>query len=159
LTLFDRKRIANSLQVRNIQLETSPSNQHGYNGLEREGLAESSLNAVNARKAAVIILYVWVRPLQHIMQRHRNDCVIATAAIVANVSYETAAAHSPVEPGKRGLHTREVVRVLKRVTGISWRSPEFGWFRPTSRFVAQPSPLVLGLRQPWNWRREWHCIV
>lgn len=106
-----------------------------------------------------MIFILGVRPLKHVMQRQRNDCVIATAAIVANVPYETAAAHNPVELSKRGLHAREVLRVLKHATGISWRSPEFGWFRPAFRFAETSSLLVLGVRQPWTWRGEWHCIA
>ena len=60
--------------------------------------------------------------LRHVMQRRRNDCVIATAAIVATVPYPVAAQHSSVQLGKRGLRPNEVLRLLRQTTGVDWQN-------------------------------------
>ena len=83
---------------------------------------------------------------------------IATAAIVAQVPYETAARQSPVRPGQRDLFPKEVVRLLERTSGVAWRRLHFGWFGRVSRFVPQGDVVVLGIRQPWRWWRR-HCIA
>jgi hypothetical protein len=105
-----------------------------------------------------VLIFLPVRMLRHVMQRRRNDCVIATAAIVATVPYPVAAQHSSVQPGKRGLRPNEVLRLLRETTGVDWRISQFGWFGTPPRIAVTNEPVVLIVRQPWRyWRR--HCIA
>jgi hypothetical protein len=97
-----------------------------------------------------VILFLLVRPLSHVRQRQSNDCGIAAAAIAANVPYETAAAHSPANPGERGIAIQEIVPLLECLTNTDWRTPETGWFHPVFRHIKTDELLVLVIR-----RRKW----
>jgi hypothetical protein len=93
--------------------------------------------------------------LQHIVQRQSNDCTIATAAMIAGVPYEMAAARSPVPVGTRGLWPSEI---LESVTGVSWLGPQFAWWRPIRCFSFTSCPLVVVIRRPWKWETL-HCVA
>ena len=93
--------------------------------------------------------------LDHVVQKGAKDCVIATAAWVANVDYDVAAARSPVPVGTRGLRYWETRRLLESLTGLRWRVSR-KLFRSVSRlpFTDRPSVIIAG--QPWHWRM--HCL-
>ena len=120
---------------------------------------ESAADVRQRIERVMIVLYLWARPIRHITQRRRNDCAIATAAIVAQIPYETAAQQSPIRPGQRGLFPKEILRLLERTSGLAWRGLRFGWFGRVSRFVTRGDDIVvLCIRQPWRWWRR-HCIA
>ena len=96
--------------------------------------------------------------LQHIMQRHSNDCVVATAAMVAGVTYDTAAARSIVPVGERALSASETVSVLEAVTGVSWIGPKFAWWQPIRYILGKDCPVVVAIRRPWRFRTFQHCV-
>jgi len=96
--------------------------------------------------------------LQHVVQRCSNDCVIATAAMIADVSHDVAAERSPVPLGKRGLYPGEILRILESVTGVSWLGPQFAWWRPILRLSSANYPFAVVIRQPWKWKRA-HCLA
>jgi hypothetical protein len=104
----------------------------------------------------VIVLFMWIPPLRHIRQQG-GTCAIAAAAIAAGVSYEEAAAQSPVPPGKRGLYPHEIRRLLSALTQVGWLSDYFFRWRPVSRLEATEEPLVLVIRPAK--RSNAHCIV
>ena len=94
--------------------------------------------------------------LDHVMQKKRNDCVIAAAAWAANADYEVAAELSPVEVGSRGLFSYETCQLLQSITGTRWRvSPT--WYRKVGRFTPQGQICLVTVRRPWRWRIR-HCI-
>src|SRR3954468_16237921 len=94
--------------------------------------------------------------LDHIVQKKRNDCVIAAAAWAANADYEAAAELSPVKPGTRGLYPLETCKLLRLLTGTGWRvSPK--WFRKVRRFAPRGQICLVYVRKPWQWRIR-HCI-
>lgn len=96
--------------------------------------------------------------LQHVVQCRSNDCVIATAAMIANVSYDTAAQRSPVPVGERGLYSSEILRILESVTGISWSGPQFALWHPIYRLKITNGPFVVVIRRPWKWNTL-HCLA
>lgn len=116
--------------------------------------------ALNARQpitpsAMVAILFIPVRLLRHVVQLCSNDCAIATAAIVGNVPYGVAAAHSPVAPGVRPFRLREVLQILESVTRVPWEG-QFGWLRPVRRFEDTQQIVVALVHRRW---RMGHCIA
>jgi hypothetical protein len=95
--------------------------------------------------------------LHHVAQKGQNDCVIATAAWVANVSYEEAAARSPVPVGSRGLRWNESCYLLESLTGTPW-NPSPSWWRRVSRLKTSDELCILITRKPWH-LRTFHCIA
>jgi hypothetical protein len=85
--------------------------------------------------------------VQHVRQRTSCDCVIATAAIVANLPYAEAARVSPVQPGRRGLFSSETRSILFATTGVRWFGPRLAWFRGLSHFATMPSLRVIDIRR------------
>jgi hypothetical protein len=96
----------------------------------------------------VIVLFIWIPPLRHVRQCEMNDCGIAAAATAACVSYESAAAKSRVKPGKRGLRPRELLNLLRRLTGVRWQDEVFRRFHPVSQFFGISEEQVLVIRFP-----------
>ena len=96
--------------------------------------------------------------LRHIMQRTANDCAIAAAAMVGEVSYDTAAERSPVPVGKRGLNPREIISILESVTGVTWRGPQFAWWCRIPRLNGLEHPFVVVIRRPWTLATQ-HCVA
>ena len=93
------------------------------------------------------------------MQRGEKDCVFATAAMIADISYEIAVRRSPIAVKKqRGLYSNEVLRVLEAVTGVRWRGPGFAWWRPLFRLSLGIHPVAVVIRRPWRWATL-HCIA
>ena len=95
--------------------------------------------------------------LRHVRQRKVCDCVIATAAVIANVSYDRAAAFSPVVPGLRGLRLTESKNFFETVTGISWNSPKLHWFTRLSSVVSANASFVAVVR-PTLLTLNYHCV-
>jgi len=94
--------------------------------------------------------------LDHIVQKKRNDCVIAAAAWAANADYEAAADLSPVEPGSRGLFPAETCQLLQSLTGTRWRmSPT--WYSKVRKFTPRGQICLVSVRKPWHLRIR-HCI-
>jgi hypothetical protein len=96
--------------------------------------------------------------LRHIVQRQSNDCMIATAAMIAAVDYEVAAMQSPVSVGQRGLFPKEIISILESVTGVIWLGSTFRWWRPIEAVGSDVSPVVVTVRRPWRWRTL-HCVA
>ncbi len=98
--------------------------------------------------------------LNHVQQRANCDCVVATAATVANVDYPYAADRSPVVPGSRVMYPVEIGELLQRTTGIRWRGPCRLWWRSWKSFVDAPSSCVLAIRKKWSipWK-NCHCVT
>lgn len=63
------------------------------------------------------------RVLRHLTQRHGSDCVIASAAIVANCTYRRAAELTAVWPGERPMYPREIRDLLRKLTRVRWLGP------------------------------------
>lgn len=95
--------------------------------------------------------------LKHVRQRKSCDCVVATAAILANVSYEHAAAFSPIVPGKRGLKLVETRCLFETLTGISWNRPRFHWFTRLFSVTSECASFVAVIR-PSILTKKYHCI-
>jgi hypothetical protein len=96
--------------------------------------------------------------LKQVRQRTSCDCVIATTAMVSNLSYGEVASCSPVRPGTRGLRSREIRQLLEKTTGIDWSRPEWGRRRNVEQWAVSVSTLVVIARRPWHWRTL-HCIA
>ncbi len=96
--------------------------------------------------------------LRHVRQRTSCDCVIATAATVAQVDYEAAVAKSLVVPGARPMTPRELRWLLEAVTGVAWQRPAWGWRRTVEAWADTESTLVVVARRPWHWRTL-HCVA
>jgi hypothetical protein len=92
------------------------------------------------------------------VQRTKNDCAIATVAMVANVDYEDIAKRSPAMIGSRGLFPPELHHMLVASTGVPWNRPRYDWLRPIAHFAMAALPLVAIIRRPWRWRTL-HCIA
>lgn len=101
------------------------------------------------------------RVLRHLTQRHGCDCVIASAAIVANCTYRRAAELTPASEEKRPLYAREIRDLLRKLTNVRWLGPlpslskrvrsfckpnrnYFVIIRPSRSFVALPSKASVG---------------
>jgi hypothetical protein len=103
--------------------------------------------------------------LAHVAQRTDCDCVVATAAIVANVPYSEAAAVSPVQPGARAMYPREIRSLLHKTTTIRWWGPCYAWFRSLTTLSNSSTTLVLSIRRPMTFRDflrprvNYHCIA
>jgi hypothetical protein len=98
--------------------------------------------------------------LKQVRQRTSCDCVIATIAMVSNLSYGEVASRSPVRPGTRGLRYREIRQLLENTTGISWSETGGGWLRNVEKWADSDSTLVLGIHRPWRWLTLTdHCIA
>jgi len=106
-----------------------------------------------------MILFIAIKPLQHVPQRRNNDCAIAAIAIVARVHYEVVAARGLAKLGKQGLRLNDICSILKRMAGNEWRSPIFGGFRPVFRLTATSDTQILIIREPRLWVKCYHCIV
>jgi len=96
--------------------------------------------------------------LVHVPQRCPFDCVVASAAMVANVTYEEALAHCPVKPWERGLSPQATLRLLKGLTGIAWQDPRFGWFRRVCSLPAQEQGQLAFVCTRLSLRAT-HCIA
>jgi hypothetical protein len=96
--------------------------------------------------------------LEHVRQFGLDNCVIATAAMIGDVSFETAAARSPVPLGARGLCPNEIIRILEAVTGVSWDGPRFVLWPRVSHLAKTDYPFAVGIREPWTWQPI-HCIA
>jgi hypothetical protein len=95
--------------------------------------------------------------LRHVRQRESCDCVVATAAILANVPYEHAAALSPVVPGVRALKLVETRRFFETLTGISWNRPRYHWFTRLPSVTSECASFVAVIR-PSLLTTKYHCI-
>jgi hypothetical protein len=98
--------------------------------------------------------------LNHVRQRTSCDCVVATAATIANLDYAYAADRSPVPPGQRPMQPSEISELLQRTTGILWRGPCSAWWHRIEKFVDSPNMCVLSIRKRWSWPwKSYHCIT
>ena len=95
--------------------------------------------------------------MKHVRQRKSCDCVVSIAAILANVTYEHAAAMSPVVPGIRGLKLVETRCFFETITGISWNRPRFHWFTRLSSVASDYASFVAVIR-PTLMTTKYHCI-
>src|SRR5262245_32536042 len=91
----------------------------------------------------------------HIQQQTKCDCVVATTAIVAGLPYDHVAKLLPHKP-RRGLSTRQSLKLLKTATGMEWRD-DGQFFRRVERWANCDCPLVLIIKWPWKW--WFHCIA
>lgn len=95
---------------------------------------------------------------RHVAQRLDNDCVIATVAMVANLSYEEVAARGPVEAGSRRLTHDELHRLLVAATGVAWEGPHHAWLRRIGHPPKTDETAVVIIRRPWRWWTQ-HCVA
>ncbi len=95
---------------------------------------------------------------QHVLQRRQDDCVIATVAMVANVTYEDISERSRVRIGSRPVGLLELHRLLVTATGVPWQRPRYGWLRPVARYANISNPAVIIIRRPWRWLTL-HCVA
>ena len=104
-------------------------------------------------------------PMRHVVQRTPVDCVIATAAIVANLPFSEAAKASPVRPGTGRILPRGTRALLKATTGTRWWGPRLPWFRKLTYFANLPSVNVMMIRRQmlmsdrFRFGIEYHCIA
>lgn len=94
----------------------------------------------------------------HVVQRESKDWAIATAAVVAHVSYREALSHSPVAPGNRGLPLGDTLRLLESLTGTPWQITISFWFGRFAKFEFPNQLCVVITRRPWHWRTI-HCLA
>jgi hypothetical protein len=85
--------------------------------------------------------------LNHVRQQTHCDCVIATAALVANCPYGSAAEISPIPPGERAFRPREIQLLLTSVTGVKWRGPKRNWLGTLESFAKCDQIVVLLIRR------------
>jgi hypothetical protein len=62
------------------------------------------------------------RMFEHVHQRTAKDCALAAVAMVANVSYEEAAAKISAPLTERGLGSAETIALLRTLTQTDWQS-------------------------------------
>ncbi len=96
--------------------------------------------------------------IRHVAQRGPMDCSIACAAMIAEIPYEIALQRSPAICATKGALPLEVIVILEATTGVSWRNPKFGWYRPIAKLTPKEYPILVVIRQPWKWRTL-HCVV
>src|SRR5262249_51722869 len=93
------------------------------------------------------------------------DCVVATAATVANLPYLHVAAVSPVKPGARVMYPWEILSLLHKTTSVRWGGPCSAWFRSLTTLSNSSTTLVLTIRKPitfgdfFRFRLNYHCIA
>jgi hypothetical protein len=90
--------------------------------------------------------------LAHVRQQTLKDCVVATAAMIANVDYEDARSMVHVSITRRGLGAEETRKLLENLTRVKWRS-RYGWLRRLEDITLHPrEPLMVWIRKPWHWQ-------
>jgi hypothetical protein len=94
-----------------------------------------------------MIVQTFSRRLSHVAQRGHKDCAIATAATVAQVTYEAAASLSPPHCLERGTYSNEMLEILRRLTAVKWRIC-FPWWRTVKQLKVYPYPIILSIRSP-----------
>jgi len=102
--------------------------------------------------------------LDHVCQRpYLKDCVIAAAAMIANVRYEEAFAEVPRWMARRGVRLLVIPSLLRRLTQVEWRAID-GWFRRFETVIRRGDhrtpkvPVLVVIRRPWS-LLERHAVV
>ena len=102
--------------------------------------------------------------LEHVHQKpHLKDCALAAVAMVANVSYEEAAAKTTAPLATRGLTQAETIALLRTLTQTDWRC-DFSGLQLLDRLDRPENvgsanePVVVVIRKPWHPKVS-HAVV
>ena len=83
----------------------------------------------------------------HVSQKNGTDCGIATAAMIAGVTYEEASSKCASSSfTTQGLEFAEMRHLLERITRIRWRIKWQWWIRPLSYFQLLDEPAAILLQ-------------